>query len=207
MNKKKYSIYPLSNPDLFDLYKQHRSDNWNESEIDFRDDRFEDLTENQQRMVKKLIFFFANSDSIVADNIFDNLMCDEMPLEGQLFLGYQLYNEHVHMITYADLIEAYISNEDEKQMAYNAIYQSDFVAKKLQWANKYANNSSSFAESIVSAIAIEAIYFSATFASIFWLKKLNLPLEGLYKANESIIKDELNHYNFNSHFYKKHLVN
>ena len=205
MTKKRYSIYPLENPDLFQLYKDHRADRWTESEIDFRDDDFGVLTANQKRMVKKLIFFFANADSIVADNIADNISSGMPELEAQIFLGYQLDNEYIHMITYGDLIEAYIKNEDEKLEAYNAIFQSDFVAKKLQWADKYANESSSFAESLVAAIAIEAIYFSATFASIFWLKELQLPLKGLFKANLSILKDELNHYNFNAYYYKNYL--
>ncbi len=204
-NKKRYSIYPLENPDLFELYKDHRKDNWTEAEIDFSSDRFDSITENQKRMVKKLVFFFANSDAIVADNVTDNLM-GNMPLEGELFLSYKLYNENIHMITYGDLIEAYITNTEEKEKAYNAIYQSDFVAKKLQWAEKHTTESSSFAESLVADMAIEAIYFSSTFAAIFWLKELNLPLTGLFKANLSILKDELTHYGFDAHYYKNHLV-
>lgn len=204
MNKKRYSIYPLRHPDLFDLYKTHRKDNWTEEEIDFNSDRFSSLTVAQQRMVKKLIFFFANSDAIVADNIFEKLM-GNMPLEGELFLSYKLYNENIHMITYGDLIEAYIPNVEEKEKAYDAIYQSDFVAKKLQWAEKYTNESSSFAESLVADMAIEAIYFSSTFAAIFWLKELQLPLNGLFKANLSILKDELTHYSFDAYYYKNHL--
>lgn len=203
--KKKYSIYPLENPDLFDMYKSHRANNWTESEIDFRNDRFSDLSEDHKRMVKKLIFFFANSDAIVADNIYSNLMQGDIPMEAQLFFGYQLYNEHIHMITYGDLIEAYIQNIDEKQQAYDAIFQSDFVAKKLQWANNYATESSSFVESLVAAIAVESIYFSSTFAAIFWLKELKLPLDGLYKANQSILTDEIDHYSFTTYFLKNHV--
>lgn len=203
-NKKRYSIYPLQYPDLLDLYKTHRNDNWTEEEIDFSSDRFDSITENQKRMVKKLIFFFANSDAIVADNIFENLM-NKFPLEGEVFMGYKLYNEHIHMITYGDLIEAYIKNSEEKEKAYNAIFQSDFVAKKLQWAEEYTNENASLAESLVADMAIEAIYFSSTFAAIFWLKELKLPLEGLFSANLSILKDELTHYNFDAYFYKTHL--
>jgi ribonucleoside-diphosphate reductase subunit M2 len=202
---KRYSIYPIINKDLFDLYKEHRKDNWTESEINFIDDDFNSLSEARQRMVKKLIFFFANSDVIVADNVFNNLMSKGMPLEAELFLSYKHYNEGIHMITYGDLIEAYIQNADEKQKAYDAIYQSDFVAKKLQWAQKYTNETTSLAESLVADMAIEAIYFSSTFASIFWLKELGLPLKGLFKANLSILKDELKHYNFDAYYYKTRL--
>ena len=202
--KKRYSIYPLQNPDLYKMYKEHRGDNWTEEEIDFSSDRFDKLTPAQKRMVKKLIFFFANSDAIVADNIFEKLM-GNMPMEGELFLSYKLYNENIHMITYGDLIEAYIPNVEEKEKAYNAIYQSDFVARKLQWAEKHTTESSTFAESLVADMAIEAIYFSSTFASIFWLKELGLPLNGLFKANLSILKDELTHYKFDAHYYKEHL--
>lgn len=206
MNKR-YSVYPLENPDLFEMYKSHRKDNWTETEIDFRSDNFDSITDNQKRMVKKLIFFFANSDSIVADNIFNNLMAGDIPLEAELFLGYQLYNEHIHMITYGDLIEAYIKDTNEKFKAYNAIHQSDFVAKKLKWADRYANSSTSFEESLISAIAVESIYFSSTFAAIFWLKELQLPLKGLFKANLSILKDEINHYKFTTYLYKNYVTN
>ena len=202
--KKRYSVYPLKHPDLFELYKDHRKDNWTEAEVDFNSDRFEALTKNQKRMVKKLLFFFANSDAIVADNIFENMM-GSMPLEGELFLSYKLYNENIHMITYGDIIEAYITDTEEKEKAYDAIYQSDFVAKKLQWAEKYTTESTNLAETLVADMAIEALYFSSTFAAIFWLKELNLPLKGLFKANLSILKDELTHYGFDSYYYKNYL--
>lgn len=206
LEKKRYSIYPLQYPDLYKMYKEHRGDNWTEEEIDFSSDRFGSITENQKRMVKKLIFFFANSDAIVADNIFQNLMNGELPMEGELFMSYKLYNENIHMITYGDLIEAYIPNVEEKEKAYNAIYQSDFVARKLKWAEKHTTESSNFAESLVADMAIEAIYFSSTFASIFWLKELGLPLNGLFKANLSILKDELTHYKFDAYYYKNYLT-
>lgn len=202
--KKRYSIYPIEHQDLFNIYTDHRANNWTEAEIDFKDDDFDSLTESQQRMTKKLLFFFANSDAIVADNISNNLM-SKMPLEGELFMGYKLYNEHIHMITYGDIIESYIKNVDEKEKAYNAIFQSDFVAKKLQWAEKHTSESSSFEASLVADMAIEAIYFSSTFAAIFWLKELGLPLKGLFKANLSILKDEITHYGFDAHFYKNHV--
>jgi ribonucleotide reductase beta subunit family protein with ferritin-like domain len=202
--KKRYSVYPLKHPDLFELYKDHRKDNWTEAEVDFNSDRFEALTKNQKRMVKKLLFFFANSDAIVADNIFENMM-GSMPLEGELFLSYKLYNENIHMITYGDIIEAYITDTEEKEKAYDAIYQSDFVAKKLQWAEKYTTESTNLAETLVADMAIEALYFSSTFAAIFWLKELNLPLKGLFKANLSILKDELTHYGFDAYYYKNYL--
>jgi len=204
--KKRYSIYPLHHPELFDMYKKHRANNWTEAEIDFRNDNFEALNDGHKRMVKKLIFFFANSDAIVADNIFTNLLSGDIPLEAELFFGYQLHNEFIHMITYGDLIEAYIKNVDEKHEAYEAIYQSDFVAKKLQWADNYATEANSFAESLVAAIAVESIYFSSTFATIFWLKELNLPLSGLFKANLSILKDEIDHYMFTTHLFKNYLT-
>lgn len=204
MIKKRYSIYPLENPDLFELYKKHRADNWTETELDFNSDRFDSLTNSQQSMVKKLIFFFANSDAIVADNVFENMM-RKMPLEAELFLSYKLYNENIHMISYGDIIEAYIKETEEKEKAYTAIHQSDFVAKKLQWAEKYTTEASSLAETLIADMAIEAIYFSSTFAAIFWLKELELPLKGLFKANTSILKDELTHYKFDAHYYKEHL--
>lgn len=203
-DKKRYSIYPLQYPDLFQMYKDHRTDDWREDELDFRDDDFSSLTESQQSMAKKLIFFFANSDAIVADNIFQNMM-GNMPMEGELFLSYKLFNENIHMITYGDIIEAYLSDVEEKQKAYDAIHQSDFVAKKLQWAESHTKESNSFAETLVADMAIEAIYFSSTFAAIFWLKELGLPLEGLFKANLSILKDELTHYGFDAYYYKNYL--
>lgn len=205
MSKKKYSVYPLEDTTLFDMYKKHRSNFWTESEIDFSGDNFESLNKPQREMVKKLLFFFANADRIVSDNISNNLLGNELPIEADLYLGYQIMAEHIHMITYADMIEAYITDIKEKENAYDAIFQSDFVAKKLQWANKYASSSNSFSESLVAAIAIESIYFSSTFAAIFWLKELGLPLTGLYKANETILKDEIMHYEFNTYLFKNYI--
>lgn len=207
MRNKKYSIFPLEHPDLWERFKNCESQFWKAQVCDFSNDNFEGLEESQKRYLKMLIFFFANSDAVVADNLALNFLQEkDMPEEAKFFYSYQLMNENVHNETYATIIENYIKNDREKEDAFNAIFTVPTVAKKMSWAVKWIDNGT-LEEKLIAFSAVELILFSSTFAGIFGFKDLNKSLEGLYVANEEISRDEASHGEFAVHYYNHHVKN
>jgi len=66
--------------------------------------------------------------------------------------------------------------------------------------------SESFAERLIAFAAVEGIFFSGAFCSIFWMKKRGL-LPGLATSNEFISRDEGLHRDFACHLHNNHLIN
>ena len=98
--------------------------------------------------------------------------------------------ENVHSETYSLLIDTYIKDSDEKYRMLNAIQYYPCVKKKTDWAVKWiGDESSSFATKLVSFAIVEGLFFSSSFASIFWIKRKNI-LPGLCLSNEYISRDE-----------------
>jgi ribonucleoside-diphosphate reductase beta chain len=113
--------------------------------------------------------------------------------------------ENIHSETYSLLIDTYINDEEEKAKLFNAIDTIDAVKKKAQWALKWIK-SDSFAERLIAFAAVEGIFFSGSFCSIFWLKKRGL-MPGLSFSNELISRDEGMHTDFAVHLHNNHIVN
>lgn len=66
------------------------------------------------------------------------------------------------------------------------------VKEKADWALKWINDTSArYAERVVAFAAVEGIFFSGSFAAIFWLKKRGI-MPGLTFSNELISRDEVN---------------
>lgn len=65
------------------------------------------------------------------------------------------------------------------------------VKKKADWAIKWINDkNASFGERVIAFAAVEGIFFSGSFAAIFWLKKRGV-MPGLTFSNELISRDEV----------------
>lgn len=205
-NRKKYSIFPIENDGLWDYYKKMESTLWKAQEVDLSDDEFGKLEESQKRYLKMLLLFFANSDSVVADNLALNFLQEDIPEEAKFFYSLQLYNENTHNETYSLIIDNYIKDEKEKNDAFNSIFTQPVVAKKMEWAIKWLENAT-FEEKIVAFSAVELILFSSTFAGIFGFKSLDKKMEGLYVANEWISRDELLHGEFACYYYNNFIQN
>jgi ribonucleoside-diphosphate reductase subunit M2 len=74
---------------------------------------------------------------------------------------------------------------------FNAIETVPTVRKKAEWAMCWTrDDKSTYAERLVAYAAVEGIFFSGSFASIFWLKKRGL-MPGLTYSNELITRDEV----------------
>jgi len=103
------------------------------------------------------------------------------------------------------LIDTYVKDEAEKDILFNAIENFPAIKKKADWALKWIE-SDSFAERIIAFAAVEGIFFSGSFCSLFWLKKRGL-MPGLTFSNELISRDEGVHCDFAVHLHNEHIVN
>ncbi|MEY3342979.1 MAG: hypothetical protein RL090_663 [Bacteroidota bacterium] len=195
-NKERFVLLPIKYPQIWDMYKKHEASFWTAEEIDLGPDLkdWERLTADEQHFVKHVLAFFAASDGIVNENLAVNFMREVQLPEARCFYGFQIMIENIHSETYSLLIDTYIKDPIEKKRLFNAIETVPCVQKKAEWALRWIENGS-FAERLVAFAAVEGIFFSGSFCSIFWLKKRGL-MPGLSFSNELISRDEGMHCDF-----------
>jgi len=163
------------------------------------------LNDDERYFIKHILAFFAASDGIVNENLAENFVNEVQYSEAKFFYGFQIMMENIHSETYSLLIDTYVKDEKEKNQLFNAIENFPAIKKKADWALKWIE-SPSFAERLIAFAAVEGIFFSGAFCSIFWLKKRGL-MPGLTFSNELISRDEGVHCDFAVHLHEKHLVN
>jgi ribonucleoside-diphosphate reductase beta chain len=203
----RFTYFPIKHKDLHDFYLQQRHAIWTEKEIDLSTDPkdWELLSDNERFFIKNILAFFAASDGIVNENLAANFLNEVKYPEAQSFYEIQMFIEKIHSITYSLLIETYIKDAKEKDECFNAIDYLPAVQKKANWALDWINNAS-FQERLVAFVAVEGIFFSGSFCSIFWLKSRGI-MPGLCSANALIFKDENLHCDFAIHLLNHHVVN
>jgi len=206
-NKNRFVLFPIEHHDIWDYYKKAQQVFWTAEEIDLAQDftDWEKLSEGEQHFVKHVLAFFAASDGIVNENLAENFVSEVQYTEAKFFYGFQIMMENVHSETYSLLIDTYIKDKEEQNHLFNAIDTVPAVQKKAEWALKWIG-SESFVERLVAFAAVEGIFFSGSFCSIFWLKKRGL-MPGLSFSNELISRDEGLHTDFAVHLYKNHIEN
>lgn len=207
-NPNRFVIFPIQHHDLWDFYKKSEASFWTAEEIDLAADLTDwrtKLNDDERYFIKNVLAFFAASDGIVNENLAENFVREVQYPEAKFFYGFQIMMENIHSETYSLLIDTYINDEEEKARLFNAIDTIDAVKKKAQWALRWIK-SSSFAERLIAFAAVEGIFFSGSFCSIFWLKKRGL-MPGLSFSNELISRDEGMHTDFAVHLHNNHIVN
>jgi ribonucleoside-diphosphate reductase beta chain len=204
-NPGRFVIFPIEHNDIWEYYKQHQAAFWTAEEVDLTNDirDWESLTENEKYFVKNVLSFFAASDGIVNENLAENFYREVQYPEAKFFYGFQLAMENIHSLMYSLLIDTYINNPKEKDECFNAIDRLPAVQKKAKWALEWIEKAS-FAERLVAFAAVEGIFFSGSFCSIFWLKSRGI-MQGLANANSLIFKDENLHCDFAIHLLNNHL--
>ncbi|MFN4123458.1 MAG: ribonucleoside-diphosphate reductase small subunit [Flavobacteriales bacterium] len=196
-NKDRFVLFPIKHKDIWKMYKQAEASFWTAEEIDLSTDINDwenKLNDDERYFIKNVLAFFAASDGIVNENLAVNFMNEVQYPEARCFYGFQIMMENIHSETYSLLIDTYIKNEAEKQHLFHAIDTVPSVGKKAEWALRWIENGS-FAERLVAFAAVEGIFFSGSFCSIFWLKKRGL-MKGLSFSNELISRDEGLHCDF-----------
>lgn len=209
-SKIQYSLFPIPKDRLpiWEMYKKAQASFWTFEEIDLQGDKLDwpKLTKNEQYFIKKVLSFFAVSDGIVNENLLDNFASETQWQTIRSFYGFQIAIENIHSETYSQLIETFVDNKEEKLKLFDAIENDVSIAKKAKWCFKYANpDNASFAERLIAFAAVEGIFFSASFASIYYLKKRGLMTNGLGTSNELIARDEGLHCDFACLLYNNYL--
>lgn len=206
-NKNRFVLFPIKHNDIWQFYKQAEASFWTAEEIDLSQDLkdWENLNDGERHFISHVLAFFAASDGIVNENLAENFVSEVQYTEAKFFYGFQIAMENIHSETYSLLIDTYIKDNKEKDNLFNAIDTMDCVKKKADWALRWIDNGN-FAERLIAFAAVEGIFFSGSFCSIFWLKKRGL-MPGLSFSNELISRDEGLHCDFACLLYTKHLVN
>jgi len=196
-NPRRWVMFPIQHPDIWEMYKKHEASFWTAEEIDLSQDNkdWERLSEPEQHFIKHILAFFAASDGIVLENLAGQFSTEVQVPEARAFYGFQIAMENIHSETYSLLVEQYIRDPAEKDEVFNAISTMPAVQEKAQWAIQWMNRENSFAERIVAFAAVEGILFSGSFCAIYWLKKRGL-MPGLTFSNELISRDEGLHAEF-----------
>ncbi len=207
-NNNRFVLFPIQHDDIWSFYKKAEASFWTAEEIDLQPDLIDwenKLNDNERHFIKHVLAFFAASDGIVNENLAENFLSEVQYTEAKFFYGFQIAMENVHSETYSLLIDTYIKDSKEKDYLFNAIETLDCVTKKAEWALRWIEKGS-FPERLVAFAAVEGIFFSGSFCSIFWLKKRGL-MPGLSFSNELISRDEGLHCDFACLLYNKYVVN
>merc|ERR1712051_416953 len=207
-NPRRFVILPIQYSDIWMMYKKAQASFWTAEEVDLSWDLrdWEKLSDNEKYFIKNVLAFFAASDGIVNENLVEHFMSEVQIPEARCFYGFQIAIENIHSEMYSLLIDTYIKDGKEKENLFNAIQTIPAIQKKAKWALRWINaNNATYAERLVAFAAVEGIFFSGSFASIFWLKKRGL-MPGLTFSNELISRDEGLHTDFACLLFK-HLMN
>lgn len=201
----RFVMFPLQYGDIWDLYKKQVDCFWRAEEVDLSKDLtdWERLKPDEKKFISMVLAFFAASDGIVLENLALRFMGDVQIAEARSFYGFQIAMENIHSEMYSLLIDTYIKDSVEKDRLFHATSNFPCIAKKADWAKKWIEDKrSSFSSRLVAFAAIEGIFFSSSFASIYWIKKRGV-MPGLTFSNELISRDEALHTEFAIMLYKK----
>jgi ribonucleoside-diphosphate reductase beta chain len=203
----RFVLFPIRHHDIWRMYKQHEASFWTAEEIDLSQDQrdWENLNDGERHFISNVLAFFAASDGIVNENLAVGFLSQVQYAEAKCFYGFQIMMENIHSETYSLLIDTYIKNPTEKDKMLRAVDTIPCVKRKADWAMRWIENGS-FVERLLAFAAVEGIFFSGSFCSIFWLKKRGL-MPGLSFSNELISRDEGLHRDFACMLYTEHIKN
>ncbi len=205
-NKDRFVLFPIQHHDIWKFYKQAEASFWTAEEIDLSQDLTDwaNLNDGERHFITHVLAFFAASDGIVNENLAEHFVSEVQYTEAKFFYGFQIAIENIHSETYSLLIDTYVKDPKEKDKLFHAIDTMDCVKKKADWALRWISQGN-FQERLIAFAAVEGIFFSGSFCSIFWLKKRGL-MPGLTFSNELISRDEGLHCDFACHIYNQHVV-
>jgi ribonucleotide reductase beta subunit family protein with ferritin-like domain len=202
----RFVMFPIQDDDIWGMYKKQVDCFWRTEEIDFSKDLVdwnEKLNNDERYFISMVLAFFAASDGIVTENLAIRFMGDVQLAEARAFYGFQIAMENIHSQTYSVMIDTYIKDADQQHKLFNALENFPCIQKKAVWARKWiSDNRSSFPARLIAFAVVEGIFFSASFASIYWLKKRGF-MPGLTFSNQLISRDEAMHCEFAVLLYKK----
>ncbi|VVT48595.1 uncharacterized protein SAPINGB_P001856 [Magnusiomyces paraingens] len=208
-NAQRFVLFPIKYHEIWQMYKKAEASFWTAEEIDLGKDLHDwehRLNDDEKFFISRVLAFFAASDGIVNENLVERFSGEVQIPEAKCFYGFQIMMENIHAETYSLLIDTYVKDPKEADYLFNAIETIPCIKKKADWALRWISDQEcAFSERLVAFAAVEGIFFSGSFASIFWLKKRGL-MPGLTFSNELISRDEGMHTDFACLLFS-HLVN
>ncbi|HAA15819.1 MAG TPA: ribonucleoside-diphosphate reductase [Cytophagales bacterium] len=206
-NKNRFVLFPIQHDDIWKFYKKAEASFWTAEEIDLSADLkdWAELNDGERHFISHVLAFFAASDGIVNENLAEHFVNEVQYTEAKFFYGFQIAMENIHSETYSLLIDTLVKDGATKDKLFRAIDTMECVRKKADWALRWIDEGS-FTERLIAFAAVEGIFFSGSFCSIFWLKKRGL-MPGLSFSNELISRDEGLHCDFATHLYNNHVIN
>ncbi|KAJ1969423.1 Ribonucleotide-diphosphate reductase (RNR), small subunit [Dispira parvispora] len=197
-NPGRFVLFPIKYHEIWQMYKKAEASFWTAEEVDLSKDMhdWERLNDNERHFIKHVLAFFAASDGIVNENLLERFSNEVQIAEARCFYGFQIMIENIHAEMYSLLIDTYIRDVKERDYLFQALDNIPCIRRKADWALRWIGDQrASFGERLVAFAAVEGIFFSGSFASIFWLKKRGL-MAGLTFSNELISRDEGLHTDF-----------
>ena len=200
----RFVVLPVLHEDFYSMYKKAVSCFWTAEEVDISKDPadFAKLSPDERHFISMILAFFACMDGLINENLCARFMSEVQNSEARLFYGFQMAMEGIHQETYANLIDTYIQDDQEKKRMFNAIDNYPCVRRKADWVKRYIQGSDRFAERLLAFICVEGIHFSGAFCAIYWVRTKNI-LPGLCFSNELISRDEALHTEFGIALYRK----
>ena len=201
----RYVMFPIQHNDIWEMYKRSIDSFWHTGEISLAQDLndWNKLSDDEKNFIKMILAFFSSSDALVTDNLGSRFMNEVQPSEARAFYAFQIAIETIHSEMYSILIDTYIKDNTEKDKLFKATQNYPSISKKFKWAEKWLNDKrSGFATRLVAFAIVEGIFFSSSFAAIYWIKKRGL-MPGLTFSNELISRDEALHTEFATLLYSK----
>jgi ribonucleotide reductase beta subunit family protein with ferritin-like domain len=200
----RYVMFPIQDEDIWKMYKKQVDCFWRAEEVDLSKDLSDwgKLTDDEKHFISMVLAFFAASDGIVLENLAVRFMSDVQLSEARAFYGFQIAMENIHSEMYSILIDTFIKDGTLRQKLFQATQNFPCISMKANWAKKWMNDVDSFATRLIAFACVEGIFFSSSFASIYWIKKRGL-LPGLTFSNELISRDEALHTEFAVLLYTK----
>jgi ribonucleoside-diphosphate reductase subunit M2 len=198
-SKRRFVLFPIQFHEIWQMYKKAEASFWTAEEMDLSKDLYDwnnRLNDNERHFISHVLAFFAASDGIVNENLVERFSNEVQAAEARCFYGFQIMMENIHSETYSLLIDTYIKDPKQREFLFDAVDTIPCIKRKADWALTWiSDQKSTFAERLVAFAAVEGIFFSGSFASIFWLKKRGL-MAGLTFSNELISRDEGMHTDF-----------
>ncbi len=206
-SKNVYSVFPVTCPDLWEMYLLHEKLVWIPDEVDLSQDLvyWQKMSANEQYFIKHVLAFFSGSDGIVIENLMERFIAEVQVSEARAFYTTQMYMEMKHSIMYGRLLETYVTDAAEKDQLFNAITSMPCIATKGQWALQWINSDKSFATRLVAFAIVEGVFFSGSFCAIYWLKERG-SMPGLCMSNDFIARDEGLHTDFAVLLYTRYVA-
>jgi len=186
------------------MYKKAVACFWTAEEVDLSKDLADwgKMSADEKHFISLILAFFACMDGLINENLAVRFFNEVQNSEARLFYGFQMAIEGIHQEVYANLIDTYIMDSNERNGLFNAIANYPCVKKKADWVKKHISADTTFAERLVAFICVEGIHFSGAFCAIYWFRSKNL-LNGLCFSNELISRDEALHTEFGIALYRK----